>query len=106
MTIDGAVLITSGSSDIGLMLARRLAGRGSRVIICGRGAAALVHAKPLEPSLASKRASTKIKDAIESGDSRVVAISAQETAEFAVRLPELFLPDSKGGVFSGAKDAI
>jgi uncharacterized oxidoreductase len=48
---NNTVLITGGSSGIGLELARVLIQRGNTVIICGRSARKLDKAKSLEPKL-------------------------------------------------------
>lgn len=55
---------------------------------------------------ASKRTNAAIKAAIARGDAATVAASADELAAFAARLPSLFPPDSRGGLFSGAKAEI
>jgi len=45
------ILITGGGAGIGLALARQLAERGNRVIICGRSEAALLQAQAQVPDL-------------------------------------------------------
>ncbi|CAN7480549.1 SDR family NAD(P)-dependent oxidoreductase [Variovorax sp. LjRoot84] len=66
MTLSNStILITGGSSGIGLALARRLLQYGNRVIVCGRGAEALTRAQVIEPALI-----TRICDVTNAGSRR------------------------------------
>ncbi|MDR2724647.1 MAG: SDR family NAD(P)-dependent oxidoreductase [Candidatus Adiutrix sp.] len=49
-----SILVTGGSSGIGLALAERLLARGNRVIICGRREAKLREAKERHPALETR----------------------------------------------------
>src|SRR5262245_37591952 len=48
------ILITGGATGIGLALARQLAERGNRVIVCGRSEEALLKAQAQAPTLITR----------------------------------------------------
>jgi uncharacterized oxidoreductase len=48
---NNTILITGGSSGIGLELSKVLTQRGNKVIICGRSNEKLSYAKSMEPKL-------------------------------------------------------
>ncbi|HEX7982096.1 MAG TPA: SDR family NAD(P)-dependent oxidoreductase, partial [Duganella sp.] len=48
------ILITGGGAGIGLELARQFIQRGNRVIVCGRGEAALAEARARVPALITR----------------------------------------------------